>query len=165
MCCASSGYPLFGFLWLLGSTHTQGSACEIRHDLCLSPILLPAQHPCSLYFGSMVWVPFLWSQPISTGNSPTRQLLCLQQRFGLNSFCNRSCCLLRFLQPFAACLSWAPSLPGATHVHLTCSPLPEGLCCFYHFLYIFILGMFRCPPNRHQSPFAQVLHTNRGTRL
>lgn len=47
----------FGF-WGQQILHTQGSACEIRHDLCLNPMLLPAQRPLSPYFGSMVCVPF-----------------------------------------------------------------------------------------------------------
>lgn len=129
----------FGF-WGQQIPYPQRRACEIRHDLCLSPILLPAQHPPSPYFGSMVQVPFIWSQPISSGNSPAQQPWCLQQSFGLNTFCYRSYYL--FLEPLAACLKQAPRLPGATPVQLTCSLHPGGLCLlspfflYLHFGYV-----------------------------
>lgn len=152
----------FGF-WDQQIPHTLRSACEIRHDLYLSPIPAPSPTPSQ----SLFWVygasPFVWSQPISAGNSPAQQPWCLEQSNGLNKFCNRSCCLLLFLQPFAACLNQAPSLPGATQV----APFLRACVCSLHFLYTFILDMFRCPQIgiRHHFPKFCTQTSSRGTTL
>lgn len=123
-----SGQCLWNQTWSVSKPHLAPSPAPLQSLFWVngvSPISLKSAHiyweftnPATLMLAATVWIELIL---------------------------NRSCYLLCFLQPFAACLSWAPSLPGVTHVQLACSPLPEGLCCFHHFLYIFILDMFRCP--------------------
>lgn len=143
-----SGQCLWNQTWSVSKPHLAPSSAPLQSLFWVngvSPISLKSAHiyweftnPATLMLAAKVWIKLILQQELLPSPFPS-------------AFC---------------CLSQLGSQLARGHpCTLTCSPLPEGLCCFYHFLYIFILGMFRCPPNRHQSPFAQVLHTNRGTRL
>lgn len=136
MCFASPGNPLFGFLWLLGSTNPSNlERVPVKSDMiCVSAPSCPQLSTLPVLILGLSWCePRMFEASPKLGIHQPQQPCCLQQNVGLSKFCDRSRYLLLSLQPFAACLSLAPSLPGATHVRFTCSPLSEGSCLLLSF--------------------------------